>query len=676
MKRQSVSLFALVVLTACPQTSQIASVDTPTLIRYDYSEGEITKLCAASIEKAKAVVTSIKALSEKQKKDFDLTQLAFESAIADLNDETSPLTFMGYVSENEKLRDEAMACEESVGQFYPTLSSDKQLYLSLKIARGRNKAEKRLAEQTLISFEKNGMNLSDEKLAELISLKQKLTTLQTEFSENLNNDVSTVIFSKEELKGATETFLNRLKKTEDGRYIVTTKSTDYLQVAENVESSETRKKMLFAYQNRAAEKNTKLLEDAILLRQKIASVLGKKTWAEVQIQGRMAPSSEEVLSFLNGLKAKLSEKSRSDIAKLLAYKKELDPKATEVNIWDLAYLSYGLKKRDYDVDAEKIAEYFPAETVVKGMFEIYSTLLGVNYEKVEDAKVWSKGVNLYKVIDGETRKVLSYFYTDTIPREGKYGHAAAFSLIFGRVKEGKYTLPVSSIVANFTPPAGEKPSLMTHDDVETLFHEFGHIMHQVLTRAPYASLSGTAVAQDFVEAPSQMLENWVWDSEILNRISGHYQTGEKLPTELRNKMIAAKNFNLGYSYTRQLLYGLFDMSIHTTEGAVDVTKVFNDKHAELLGVPAIEGGHFPASFGHMMGGYDAGYYGYLWSEVYAQDMFSKFESSKVGLLDSKVGGEYRQYILQSGNMKDAGDLLKGFLGREPNADAFYKKLGI
>ncbi|HEX4925373.1 MAG TPA: M3 family metallopeptidase, partial [Bdellovibrionales bacterium] len=284
-------------------------------------------------------------------------------------------------------------------------------------------------------------------------------------------------------------------------------------------------------------------------------------------------------------------------------------------------------------------------------------------------------VKLYKVINKADGKLLSYFFADMIPRPGKYGHAAAFSLIMGRVKADGYSYPVSSIVSNFNPPSGDKPSLLNIDEVETLFHEFGHIMHQILTRAPYASLSGTSVAQDFVEAPSQMLENWVWDESILNRISGHYKnTSQKLPSELLKKILAAKDFNQGYFYTRQLFLGLMDFTMHMTQGAVNTTTLHDQLYKKIIGIDPVAGNHFNATFGHLMGGYDAGYYGYLWSEVYAQDMFTVFKEK--GLLDASTGARYRSIILEKGNMKEPLDLVREFLGREPSPAAFYEKLGI
>jgi thimet oligopeptidase len=432
---------------------------------------------------------------------------------------------------------------------------------------------------------------------------------------------------------------------------------------------------LFAYYNRAVDKNVKLLEEAIQLRQKIASLMGYKTWADYRTDGRMAKNGTAVMTFLTGLQGKLLERERADLAKLLKFKQEYDPSAKRLEMWDIAYTAYQLKKRDYNLDDEKIKEYFPSDLVVKNMFNVYSQIFGVEYQQVVGAKVWDENVRLYKILDKQSKELIGFFFGDFIPRKGKYNHAAAFPLISGRAKVKGYSYPIASIVANFSPPSGNKPSLMTHDEVETLFHEFGHIMHQTLTRAPYASLSGSSVAQDFVEAPSQMLENWVWDKDILNMLSGHYQNpSQKLPTELVDQLLAAKDFNSGYYYTRQLFLALEDMAMHTATGPVDTTTLHDALYRKIIGVEPVKGGHFNASFGHLMGGYDAGYYGYLWSEVYAQDMFTIFK--KTGLLNGDTGGKYRKIVLEKGNMVEAIDLLREFLGRDPAFEAFYEKLGI
>jgi thimet oligopeptidase len=309
------------------------------------------------------------------------------------------------------------------------------------------------------------------------------------------------------------------------------------------------------------------------------------------------------------------------------------------------------------------------------MLDVYSEILGVRYVQIKDAAVWAPNVQFYEVRNKKDDALLAYFYTDFFPREGKYGHAAAFPLIQGRMLNGHYVQPISAIVANLAAPAGDKPSLLTHRDVETMFHEFGHIMHNSLTRAPYGSLAGTSVARDFVEAPSQMLENWVWEPVVLDKISGHYKDhSKKLPKDLLKKMIAARDFQQGRFYIRQLTFGLYDLEIHTEPGKIDVTKAYDDIYRRLTGIEQVKNSHFPATFGHMMGGYDGGYYGYLWSKVYAQDMYTVFQDK--GVLSSKAGARYRDDILAPGDIEEPDQLLKKFLGREPNNKAFFKYLHI
>jgi thimet oligopeptidase len=660
---------------SAPKTCSLASTAEP--VRSHFAADEVTSLCTAAVAKLEQRLSAISSIA-KQEATAENTLLPFESALADFSDETSILTFQGYVSTDAAVSAEGSACEEKLGQYYVDIFTRRPLYQVLSGLKVTEPSQIRLLTKTLESFEQNGLKLDDAALAQVKDLKSKLSTKESQFSANLNADVSTVAFTAEQLAGAPADFLSRLKK--DGeKYVVTTKSTDYLDVMQNVSVEATRKEMMLTYLNRGGAANTQLLEEAVQLRAQIAKVLGYANWADYRTSGRMAKSAANVTEFLNNLKGKLAIRNQQDQQQLLAYKKELDPSATALNQWDVTYLSYQLQKRDYSIDNEKIREYLPAETVVAGIFDTYSKLLGVSFLPMPKTSVWAEGVKVYEIHNASDCQLIGYFYTDLIPRPGKYGHAAAFPLVSGRATGANqlvtgYSLPVASIVANFTPPTGEKPSLLTHDEVETFFHEFGHIMHQTLTKAPYASLSGAGVAQDFVEAPSQMLENWVWNSDILSRISGHYLHPEqKLPQDILQKMLAARNFQQGAAYTKQLLYALFDMTLHTQEGPVDVTKTYDELYRQIVGQEPLSGAHFPASFGHLMGGYDAGYYGYLWSEVYAQDMFSQFPAD---LTDAAVGSRYRHAVLEQGNMKDAIDLLREFLGREPNADAFFKKLGL
>lgn len=656
------------------------------LIKSDYAIGEVDQICKGAIGRVQARIAKIIATSEAERT-FDNTMLEYEAAMADFSDDVSPLTFMKYVSPNAAAHQEGSDCEQAVSDVGVEVSTNKALYKVLKTKEARNRAEKRLAEQTLLGFELSGMSLSDQDLKKFIDLNKALNQAQNDFSENLTSDTSHIEVPVAELSGVPQAFIDAAQKTPDGKVIVNANEAEYPVIMRNCSNENTRRAMMLADLNRGGEKNTQLLEQAIVIREQIAALVtptmkalgpNQRTWADYRIASHMAHDKDTVLAFANDLKGRLALRNKADLDQLFKYKKEIDPSATVLNQWDIDFMTSALTKRDFAVDSEKVREYFPADVVIKGLFNVYSEMLSVTYKEVSDAKVWADGVKLYEIRNKTDSRLIGYFYTDFYPRPGtgRYDHAAAFPLIGGRLlSEGYYSLPIASIVANISAPVNGQPALLDHDEVETIFHEFGHIMHQTLTRAPYASLSGANVAQDFVEAPSQMLENWVWQPEILSRLSGHYKNhAETLPKDLLGKMIAARDFQQGRRYTKQLLYGLFDMKIHTQSGPVDVTQTYDNLYREIMGFEPIPGGHFAASFGHLMGGYDAGYYGYLWSKVYAQDMFSVFKDQ--GITSAEVGGRYRSVVLERGNMEDAFKILNDFLGRAPESKAFFADLHL
>lgn len=643
-------------------------------IRSDYKPGEIKALCAKYIKTAKAGFDQV-AKVPKDKRTFTNTTLALESVSAEFEDATSPILFMQSVLPDKKLRDESNACENTISDFLVEVFTRRDLYDAIKDQEGKTADEKRLQFRTKEGFEQNGLKLPDAKLKEVKKLKKAMAKIQTEFGKNLTDDKSQLLLSDEELKGLRPELVSSLKKNAKGLKILPVNESTYLDVMNSADDEITRMKMLSAWMNRQAKVNTILFQKVIAARQDLAKVLGYKNWFDYRTESRMAKSSDNVRKFLTELKEKLAKANKQDMEQLLAYKKKLDPKATKLNQWDLMYLEFQMKKNNFKVDGNVVREYFPADVVTKGMFEVYSQILGVKYVEVPDAPVWAEGVKLYEVRDKKADKLIGYFYADFFTREGKYNHAAAFPLIKGRLKDGEYTYPITAVVSNFSAPTKDKPSLLPHREVETMFHEFGHVMHGVLTKAPYGSLSGTSTTRDFVEAPSQMLENWVWEPTILEKISGHYADhSKKLPKELLKKMIEARDFQQGRFYTRQLSFGLFDLAIHTESGKIDVTKTYDDIFRALFEIDQVKDSHFPATFGHMMGGYDGGYYGYLWSKVFAQDMFTVFQ--KEGVLSPKAGARYRENILAPGDMEDANELLKKFLGREPNNKAFFKQLHI
>jgi Zn-dependent oligopeptidase len=300
-------------------------------------------------------------------------------------------------------------------------------------------------------------------------------------------------------------------------------------------------------------------------------------------------------------------------------------------------------------------------------------MFGLRYVEIANPDAWHADVKLYEVYDSASNEFIGHFYMDLFPRDGKYGHAAAFPLRgSGLGPDGKRRPPVSAIVANFTKPTADAPSLLTHDEVETLFHEFGHILHQTLTRAELDRFAGSATEQDFVEAPSQNLEHWIWEPTVLDRFAAHYETGEKFPREMLEGLIAAKNLNSGIRWLRQVFYASLDMTYHAPGEHKDTTKILAELHT-ICGFPTMEGTHFQAGFGHLFG-YDAAYYGYLWSKVYGDDMFTAFKDA--GILNPEVGMRYRKEIYERGGALDGMDLVRNFLGREPNNKAFLEDLGL
>ena len=314
--------------------------------------------------------------------------------------------------------------------------------------------------------------------------------------------------------------------------------------------------------------------------------------------------------------------------------------------------------------------------MTSGLFTIYQRLFNVRFEKVENPSVWHDDVQMFSIYEKDSDDLIGKFYLDMFPRPNKYGHAAAFSVIMGKMTDNGYQKPATALVCNFPKPTEYQPSLLTHDDVETYFHEFGHLVHGVLTKSPLVSYAGTSVPRDFVEAPSQMLENWVWEKESLSLFAKHYETGDIIPDQLLEKMIAAKNINSGTKALQQVFYGIYDFSLNDgfdPDGNKSTTDLIKELKNDVTLYPYQEGTHQQASFGHL-NGYGAAYYGYKWSEVYAHDMFSIFKNE--GILNPKTGLRYRQIILEKGGTEEPLDLVKKFLGREPNSDAFLRSMGI
>lgn len=345
-----------------------------------------------------------------------------------------------------------------------------------------------------------------------------------------------------------------------------------------------------------------------------------------------------------------------------------------INKEDFWYYINNIQEKEFAVDQEALKEYFPIEVVTKGLMDIYQTLLGLSFYKVENVKAWHEDVELYRVEDTATKEVIGYFFMDMFPREGKYGHAAMWQIQPGSLdSSGKRQKAVAGMVCNFAKPTGDRPSLLYHKQVKTFFHEFGHVMHGIASRTNISKFFGTNVEGDFVEAPSQMLENWVWEAESLSKLAGHYKTGAPLPKDLLSGLVASRTSMAGSLFIRQLFFATYDHMLHT-RGKADSSQLARDLYREMLGIEEIEGGNTGAVLGHLVG-YDGGYYGYLWSEVFSHDMYQT-RFAVEGILNPVTGMDYRNQILRPGASLDGDVMLRNFLGRDPNQDAFLRSKGL
>jgi len=624
----------------------------------------------------------IKDLEEKLKtlvdipaprRDFTNTMLAFERAVGGFGEAVQIPILLAYVSDNAGLRQAGQELELKISQYSVDLFTREDVFRAL--GEYASKGEKlgavdaRLLEKTLLDFKRNGLGLEPRKKNRIKKLMKELIGIELEYSKNLREVNDALEVTETELKGLPGDFKARLRRTDKGGYLVTLNYPDYIPFMQNAENGDARRRLELLFNNRCSGVNIGLMEAAIALRRKIAGLLGYATFADYVLDDRMAKNSANVFAFLERTQEKLKKKGRKELRVRLKLKGGGDK---VLNAWETAYYNNRLKKEKYSVDHEKIKEYFPLETVLKGMFEVFGEVFGARFVPAQ-LPVWHKDVRAYEVKNSDG-SAAAYFYLDLFPRDGKYKHAACFGIRHGReLEDGSYELPAAAIVSNFSPPSGDVPPLLKFDEVVTLFHEFGHVTHNIFTRAKYGKFSGTSVSRDFVEVPSKMLENWAYAPEVLRRVSGHYKDpAQTLPEALIKKLLAARNMDSGLAYLRQIFFSLLDMRYHTARGKADTTKLYEKLMKKIALVPMSQGTHPQASFGHLMGGYEAGYYSYLWSEVIAMDLFGAFETA--GVMDPATGARYRELILAPGRSYDEAAQVEKFLGRPAAEDAFLKSI--
>ena len=615
----------------------------------------------------------------KEKRTFENTIMGYERAFDHYGEALGMSGFLSYVSTDKKFRDAVHELEMKTSQYMVDVATRRDVYKAIREYTDTNPQlgpiEAKLVKEMLIGFKNSGMDLNDEDLETFKKLNKQKAEYVIEFDKNIQEYKDPLPVTKEQLKGLGEDYISKLEKTEDGKYLVTLDYPDYVPFMLNAEDENARKELEYKYNRRGGPKNVELLEKTVTLRREVAHLLGYPTHADLKLEKRMAKNPQNVMKFLKDLQKKLKPLGKKEDKQMIAYKNEkTGKKSRTIYPWESGYWSNKYRKEYLDLDSEKIKEYFPSQVVIDGMLDLFGNLFGITFEPAQ-IPTWHEDVKAFQIKDTADGHLIAYFYMDLYPREGKYKHAACFDLVGGEEKEdGSWQIPFVAIVANMNKPSETTPSLLKHSEVETLFHEFGHVLHNALTKSKYGAFAGTSVSWDFVEAPSQLLERWAWNPQVLKKISKHYKTGEALPDDLIKRMIAAKNFGSGGAYLRQNFFAQYDMILHTAEKTPDSTKLYFDLTKKIRALPLTKNTIPQASFGHIMGGYDAGYYGYLWSEVIAEDFFSEFE--KYGIFNSQIGLKYRREILEKGGTEEEETLVQNFLGRPVNNEPFLKSIGL
>ncbi|MCZ6445143.1 MAG: Zn-dependent oligopeptidase [Planctomycetota bacterium] len=641
---------------------------------------------ADALARADLAVERIVSVANEQRS-FDNTVEAIDDLIAQLELDTNMTMFLAYVSTDPDERLAGEKAEEDFRNWLIELLKREDLYGAVKAYAQTNPnlspEQTRLLKFTMRDFRRAGMNLSVQDRHKLTEVEKDITRLSIEFEKNIRAEETVVPLTRGELSGLPEEFFDNPSLKQSGDiYLVGMSYPQFLPILDYCDNETTRKKVWLSYKRRGGRRNVGVLEHILKLRAEAAQLLTYAHPADFEIEVKMAKNADVVRAFYDRLRPLVREKALQDAAQLTAAKREHtgDPNA-KLSPWDSSfYLNY-LKKTKYAVDPEKVREYLPLDRVIDGLFSITQSLYGLEYREVtehavsEGRAIWHENVRLFEVWDKVTGEMLGEFYVDLHPRENKYGHAAQWGLAQHKVwSDGTVTKPVAALVCNFSEPTPQRPSLLTHDEVETFFHEFGHCLHTILSESRYFRFAGTGVERDFVEAPSQMFENWVWDADVLKTFARHYETGEPFPQDLLDGMIKARHLGSGMLAEHQFYYGLVDLAYHTDpDGEVDTTKIQAELFGEVELYEEVPQTYFQAAFGHLTG-YQAGYYGYQWSLVYACDMFGRFK--ELGLLDPEAGLYYRRTILARGGAMDGLDLVREYLGREPRMDAYLAHLGL
>ncbi|WP_343621147.1 M3 family metallopeptidase [Acinetobacter proteolyticus] len=626
---------------------------------------ESAQWCDANLQTFKQRISQLEKQTVKPQSDAAPVLAEWDQLMATFEDFAGPISLYSNVDPDAKLRQAAEDCEVKLNQLQTEIYQNPKLYQRFKNTKANDAIDTKYRQDILDAFEDTGVQLPAAKRARVKTIFDELTKLSQEFSRNIRDNPEKLEFTPAELKGLPDSYISGLKKNDKGNYLLGFEYPEYQPFMELADSDAARKRYQTAFTRRGTEKNLVLLKQIIDLRYELAQLFGQPSYADWALKKRMAKTPKTVNTFLADVHNVVAPLEQKEVEELRAFKaKTLNTtvEKAEINRWNVNYWSEKLRKDKYQIDQEKLRDYFPTLAAQKWLFAISSDLYGIEFKPAK-VEAWQDEVEYYDVTDKNTGEVLGGLYMDKFPREGKYGHAAVWGVYGGSTLSKRK--PISVLVTNFNRKG------LNSDELETFVHEFGHALHGILSKTRYSGQSGTSVERDFVEAPSQMYEEWARRKETLSKVADYCDPAcPRVDDALIERLKSVHNYGRGLRYARQTLYAQYDMALHGADALkVQPMNVWKKmESATALGyVPNTE---FPGQFGHLMG-YQAGYYGYMWSEVLALDMLSAFGDN---LNNPEVGQRYRQAILSQGSQKNAAQLVKDFLGREPDNKAFFNEI--
>ena len=644
----------------------------------------------AAIAAAKAEIDAI--VANEQEPTFENTIEAMEYSGKTLDQVAGIFYNLMEANTNDAMQATAEQISPMLTEYSMYVSLNNDLFQRVKAVYekkdelGLEKDQLKLLEDNYKSFVRGGANLSDEDKALYSKWSEELSLVTLQFSKNVlaaTNAYTLHVTEEADLAGLPEFVRTMAAETaaEKGLegWAFTLQAPSYGPFMKYSPNRELRKQLWMAYNTRAVGgefDNTEIVKQIVDLRIKIANILGYETYADYALENRMAKTTPTVNEFIKNLLEPSLKYAKKDVADVLAYAKKNGFNDSKLMPWDFSYWSERYQEAEYSLNAEELKPYFQLESCIDAVFGLANRLYGVTFEELNNVPKYHEDVKVYEVKDADGSH-LALFYADFFPRASKRGGAWMTEFRGQSIRNGVENRPFISIVCNFTKPTADAPSLITHDEFTTFLHEFGHALHGIFAEGRYGSLTGTSVSRDFVELPSQIMENWAFEPEYLNSFAKHYQTGEPIPAELIEKVVAAKNYLAGYAQVRQLHFGYLDMAWHTLKEVPAMSTIeFEEKTlAPYLVVPAAEGTCFSTAFSHIFsGGYSAGYYSYKWAEVLEADAFSLFKEK--GIFNTEVSHSFRENILSKGSTDDADVLYRNFRGHDPQPEALMKKLGL